>query len=318
MQARPIATSLKVELTLFLLSLRGALATWQSRPNKFLCQRPGTLDRQGLRPRGDGFSLVELSIVLVILGLLTGGILAGQSLIRAAELRAVSTEYSRYAAATNSFRDKYFALPGDMTNATQFWGFAGTAAAPGCLSNSGITGVSATGTCDGNGDGQITYTSFVANGTSEGYAFWQQLALAGLIEGQYTGRYNATIAPYITLGVNVAKSKLSNAGWAEFSFPTVAINGGGWANFEGNYGNTLVFGSVSNALTEGPAIKAEEAWNIDTKMDDGKPGTGQIRAYETYTNCQDAGTSTTVALAGTANYKLTDTSISCSLLFDLK
>lgn len=58
------------------------------------------------------FSLVELSIVLVILGLLTGGILAGQSLIRAAELRAVSTEYSRYITATQSFRDKYFAVPG--------------------------------------------------------------------------------------------------------------------------------------------------------------------------------------------------------------
>ena len=69
-----------------------------------------------------GFSLVELSIVLVILGLLTGGILAGQSLIRAAELRSVATESQRYMAALNSFRDKYFALPGDMANATAFWG----------------------------------------------------------------------------------------------------------------------------------------------------------------------------------------------------
>ena len=67
------------------------------------------------------FSLVELSIVLVILGLLTGGILAGQSLIRAAQLRAVSTEYSRYVASINSFRDKYFGWPGDLRNATAFW-----------------------------------------------------------------------------------------------------------------------------------------------------------------------------------------------------
>ncbi len=53
----------------------------------------------------NGFSLVELSIVLVILGLPTGGILAGQSLIRAAELRSVSTEYNRFVTATQSFRD---------------------------------------------------------------------------------------------------------------------------------------------------------------------------------------------------------------------
>ena len=61
-----------------------------------------------------GFTLVELSIVLVILGLLVGGVLSGQSLIRAAELRAVSTEHSKFVTAMNSFRDKYFAAPGDM------------------------------------------------------------------------------------------------------------------------------------------------------------------------------------------------------------
>ena len=68
------------------------------------------------------FSLVELSIVLVILGLLTGGILTGQNLIRAAELRSVVTEFQTYQTAVMTFRDKYFALPGDMTNATDFWG----------------------------------------------------------------------------------------------------------------------------------------------------------------------------------------------------
>ena len=70
------------------------------------------------------FSLVELSIVLVILGLLVGGILAGQSLIHAAELRAVSSEYQRYRTAIYAFRDKYLGLPGDITTATNFWGAA--------------------------------------------------------------------------------------------------------------------------------------------------------------------------------------------------
>lgn len=68
------------------------------------------------------FSLVELSIVLVILGLLVGGVVAGQSLIRAAELRSVSTDYQRFLTATLTFRDKYFALPGDFTMASRVWG----------------------------------------------------------------------------------------------------------------------------------------------------------------------------------------------------
>mgnify|MGYP001100732306 CR=1 FL=1 len=67
-----------------------------------------------------GFSLVELSIVLVILGLLVGGILGGKSLIKAAELRSISTEQAQWNTAIKAFRDKYFMLPGDMNNATSF------------------------------------------------------------------------------------------------------------------------------------------------------------------------------------------------------
>ena len=93
--------------------------------------RPVATMKPTLQRTRYGFSLVELSIVLVILGLLVGGVLTGQSLIRAAELRSVSTEYSRYVASVHTFRDKYFALPGDMTNATQFWGTA--AVLPRCL-----------------------------------------------------------------------------------------------------------------------------------------------------------------------------------------
>src|SRR6478736_3210874 len=95
-----------------------------------------------------GFSLVELSIVLVILGLLTGGILAGQSLIRAAELRAVGTEYGRYATATQTFRDKYLALPGDFKDATRFWNRLNSNAD--CVTSSSTT-VGSPGVCDGNG-----------------------------------------------------------------------------------------------------------------------------------------------------------------------
>ena len=91
-----------------------------------------------------GFTLVELSIVLVILGLLVGGVLSGQSLIRAAELRSITAQQQRFVTSINAFRDKYFALPGDMTNAQSFWGVANATPST-CYSTAG-TG---TQTCNG-------------------------------------------------------------------------------------------------------------------------------------------------------------------------
>ena len=128
----------------------------------------------------NAFSLVELSIVLVILGLLTGGILAGQNLIRASELRAVITEFQNYNTAVNTFRDKYFALPGDMRNATAFWGDQATGTES-CSDGSVPDGTP--GTCNGDGNGNITS----AAGVIEYLRFWQHLSLSGLIEGSYTG-----------------------------------------------------------------------------------------------------------------------------------
>lgn len=75
-----------------------------------------------MRLRQSGFSLVEISIVIVVIGLLVGGVLAGRSVIRAAELRAVGTEMNNYVTAIYQFRDKYSGLPGDLVNATLYWG----------------------------------------------------------------------------------------------------------------------------------------------------------------------------------------------------
>lgn len=148
------------------------------------------------------FSLVELSIVLVILGLLTGGILAGQSLIRASELRAVSTESSRYLTAAQTFRDKYFAIPGDMSNATKFWGDDNDVCPDAAVTNG------TPGTCNGNSDGYVREPGT----TNEMMRFWQHLALTGLLEGSYSGVEGSVGNWYdATAGVNVPKSKLNNA-----------------------------------------------------------------------------------------------------------
>jgi len=64
-----------------------------------------------------GFTLIELSIVLVIIGLIVGGILVGQDLIKGAEIRATVAQVEKYNSAVNTFRTKFNAMPGDIPQA---------------------------------------------------------------------------------------------------------------------------------------------------------------------------------------------------------
>lgn len=252
-----------------------------------------------------GFSLVELSIVLVILGLLTGGILTGQSLIRASELRSITTQHQQIVAAARAFRDKYFALPGDMTNATSFWG---AATCPGTLGSTTITVT----TCNGDGDGLIDWGSSSATTSYENFRMWQQLANAGLLEGSYSGLPASGGERGATVGVNCPRGKISNAG---FSLePINIIPAGDTWRWQGTYGNLLYYGTSSSGMhpMESPILRPEELWNIDTKLDDGKPAYGSVRSHRqigAWTNC------TTTNVEATTEYKLSDTSVSCAALF---
>lgn len=240
-----------------------------------------------------GFSLVELSIVLVILGLLTGGILAGQSLIRAAELRAVSTEYQRYIAAVQSFRGKYLMLPGDMNNATRFWGQ---------VSSCPDTASTGTLTCDGNGDG------IVINNSEPTWA-WQQLAAAGLIEGTYLGRPGAgTSSDPVHGPLNNPSSRLRPALWVTGYWSLLSGDG---TRFDGAYGHVLQFGIGTNTSSNSTAVlKPEELWNIDSKMDDGVPNTGNVVARR-YATCTNAANSASTNVS----YALSTASVECVGVF---
>lgn len=251
-----------------------------------------------------GFSLVELSIVLVILGLLTGGILAGQNLIRAAELRTITTEFAGYSTALNTFRDKYFAIPGDMRNATNFWGDNASVCTDATITDG------TPGTCNGNGDGIIE--AGAPNGTAERLQFWNQLALAGLIEGSYTGVTGSTNTADSTPGVNIPRSRINSSGWFTNN------NSGAAASVYTtvNYGNSLVFGTAdANSWPFKPALRPEEAWNIDTKMDDGRPAYGKVVARFWDDECASADDGGSAANDPEASYRLTDNSILCAFIF---
>lgn len=114
-----------------------------------------------------GFTLVEIAIVLVIIGLLLGGVLKGQEMIANAKFRNLQSEIQSYAAAVYSFQDRYGALPGDML----------AAAAQAQLDSA------APGSNNNNGQIQGNNCSAAAN---ESCMAWQHLRYANLIPGDPT------------------------------------------------------------------------------------------------------------------------------------
>lgn len=118
-----------------------------------------------------GFTLIEIAIVLVIIGLLLGGVLKGQELITSARVRNMISQQDGIKAAYFGFLDRYRALPGDYAAAS-----------------ANIKGVAAA--ANGNGNGQIL--------GDEAIAAWDHLSKAGFINGSYVftaGTVNDTTTP---------------------------------------------------------------------------------------------------------------------------
>ena len=224
-----------------------------------------------------GFTLVELAIVLLIVGLLISGILKGQELIENSRTTATIQQIKAYEAAVNTFRDSFGGLPGDMRLAVS--------RVPGC--------VTATNAC-ANGDGDGLIGGSAEAGTASGAVgtertqFWLHMALANLITG--------VVPNYVT---NTALS------WGT-TLPAGRITGG----FLVGYGNAIANGSAgpfsghyivlqatpTNAANAaaglGVALSPNRASQMDLKLDDGQPGTGDVLGIGTAaaTGCFSAAT----------------------------
>jgi prepilin-type N-terminal cleavage/methylation domain-containing protein len=254
-------------------------------------------------PLSSGFTLVELSIVLVILGLLVGGIFAGQALIRSGELQAIVVDHTKYQTAADDFKKKYHALPGDMLDATDYWG-----ASAGC----GTSNIP--GTCNGNGDGAVQNSASGIGLNAESYQFWRHLALAGFISGNYTGFSSTGSAFHSIIGENVPAVSSGRGGWDAGASSPVAVE------FVLDYGNYLQFGEEHDTPRTliGNALTAEEAWKIDTKLDDGKPGRGAIIGASVTSILNPVGTCAGSVLPFTnfdLPYRLDTTDKACFLVF---
>ncbi|MEQ1789508.1 MAG: type II secretion system protein [Rickettsiales bacterium] len=237
-----------------------------------------------------GFTLIEISIVLVILGFIIAGVITGSSLLRVSEIRAVMAEAASYKLALGNFRDKYQALPGDFASASSVW----------------------SGASDGNGDGLIT-NNLAATQLAEQFTAWQQLASAEMIKGNFTGVAGAAGVRDRVVGVNSPVSQLTGAGWGLISVTLTDIAGGyveipyTAPDVAPNHVLWLGGGTIAGGIvdTQNPVLKPAEAYDIDAKQDDGLPTTGKIVAQ----------TNTTPACYTGTAYNASSSNIACALVF---
>ena len=145
---------------------------------------------QSMKNQQSGFTLVEIAIVLVIIGLLLGGILKGQELINSAKVKGLAQDFRTVQTALYGYQDRYKAIPGDH----------GTA-------NPAITGATNATTPSGKiGNGQLdgTWDSLVV--TDESRLFWQHVRLAGFLSGPTDTAVAAEYTPKNAIGLQMGIS----------------------------------------------------------------------------------------------------------------
>ncbi|MBN8827210.1 MAG: prepilin-type N-terminal cleavage/methylation domain-containing protein [Sphingobacteriia bacterium] len=208
--------------------------------------------------KSKAFTLVELSIVLVIIGLIVGGILTGQSLIRTAELSATIRQVSNFNTAVSAFRIKYNGIPGDLPSsiATSF----------GLATRDGTTG-------KGDGNGLIEGGAAAStNADGETALFWNDLWAANLIEGN-TSSYTTAASAVTTSATATLENFFPPAKVGKGAFFIVySING---VNYYELIGLSSVAGGTYTTFN---SLAPSDAYYIDGKLDDGMPGSGIVLA----------------------------------------
>ena len=189
-----------------------------------------------------GFTLIEIAIVLVIIGLLLGGVLKGQELITGARVRNLISQQEGIKAAFFGFQDRYRALPGDYAAAT--------------------TNINCIGGCPaGDGNGRIENPN--GDGAHEEIFAWTHLTAAGFLNGSYAAT-SSTAAP---ADDNTPKNPYSQ--YVQIVYDAVYGDPAGTPP------------SSKHNLKTGSQVPVEIIAEVDRKIDDGKPFTGalQFSAY---------------------------------------
>jgi prepilin-type N-terminal cleavage/methylation domain-containing protein len=236
-----------------------------------------------------GFTLIELSIVLVIIALLVGGVVTGRELIKTAESRAILKQIENLNIVTQTFRNKYNGIPGDLANAT----------------NLGLVG------WNGNGDGKVwdnVNQPYVGWLWAEPTQFFIHLYNAGLIPQRM---YNGTNSNWI-----------EQPGYGR-QFLKIAVGNGGImpSTYDGDlmwyYGLNVspAFPSGLGPVHEystGGVITPAQAYYVDSKYDDGFPGAGDVFAVTNTNGALDT-TNGNCVTNSALSYNVANDSIQCRI-----
>lgn len=191
------------------------------------------------RTRTRGFTLIEIAIVLLVIGLMLGTTLRGQELIISAQAKKLASEFKNIPVLIYGYQDKYRALPGDDQNPKSH--------------------LATTGLQPGNGNGKIDGNWYDEGPTSEASRTWQHLRLAGLADGP-TDLMAPDYQPINALGKKIGLQ----SGTAD---PTLSpiINAAG-QSLSGNY-------IICSRGIPGSLVRA-----LDISLDDGDPASGSMLA----------------------------------------
>lgn len=188
--------------------------------------------------RQAGFTLVEMSVVLIIIGLLAVGIVSGRAIIEASETRAVMSEIRQHMQSFALFVDRYRAFPGDYRNADTAFDIASS--------------------FNGDGDNQILWSN------EEGTQAWYHMQLAGFTDGSFAGSGTDGIP-----GTTVPVSAIGGGGIGYF----INYDAGELQNHVG-----IGFRNQAGGMNAEPALTPMRANDIDRKLDDGRPSSGYIHS----------------------------------------
>jgi len=192
--------------------------------------------------RQKGFTLIEIAIVLVIIGLLLGGVLKGQELINTARVRALNNSVDGITAAWFSFQDRYRAFPGDYLDARS------TVNLPGPGGVVGPTG--------GDGNGIVT-------AGLESAQVWVHLEAAGYITGGYDG--------------NIANTTVANQYQCQVTTCPDNGFGNGIMLLNGIANRSAPAGANAHELIVGQGVPVTVVAELDRKVDDGFADTGLMQ-----------------------------------------